>query len=55
MNNRIFDIRYYRSGKLTAYPILEFPQVMELAHQLLTTESGTRTLSYLEKEAFFLD
>ena len=55
VSGTVYDTRYYRSGHLSSYPILEFDRIPELAEELLSSETGMRTLSYLEKEAFFLD
>lgn len=55
VNGTIYDSCYDQTGQLTTYPVLEFQQVVDLAKDALTTQSGTRTLSYLEKAAFFLD
>ena len=55
VNGTIYDSRYDLTGQLTTYPVLEFQQVVDLAKDALTTQSGMRTLSYLEKEEFFLE
>ena len=54
LSGTLYDTQYDRSGHLTCYEMAEFDQVLAWAREQLTSETGIRTLSWMEKEKFFL-